>query len=96
MILLDQPCDYPAFAVTKIGLSELAEDLRNGKLRRLLDGIVRVHEVARKHASQPPAYGGLAHAHQPDERDRPIEPRAQCLDPGHLGRGMHGLHCSAA
>ena len=96
MIFLDQAGNHPAFTVAKIVFAELAEDFRDGEFRRLFDGVVGVDEASLEQGGELSPHGGLARAHQADERNRPVEPGCKRVDAGHRGRCMRGLHCSAA
>ena len=88
---VDQPGDYTAFAIAKIRLAELVENLADAALRRGFDSGVAIDEIGAHQIRQPLANGGFARAHQPDQNDRPIDAARQRRDlvGRHFGRVGH-------
>ena len=69
--VFQQPRDDLALALAEIGLAVLGEDLADARACRHLDLAVGVDEGEVEPVRQPPAHGGLARAHQPDQHDAP-------------------------
>ena len=75
--LAHQTRDDPPFTFAEIGFAMGCEYLRHGTVGGAFDLVIDIDEGAFQRLGQAPPDSRLADTHQPDQHDRPIEPRRE-------------------